>query len=159
VILQFTFAETLSLECGFPYGFYSIFYIFIRDEISRICNGIEGRWVGQLIPLLAYVGVSVIFRTDRLKRELQMVQLSAPRCSFVAILWVSIMSFAAITLCVASQPVFIAVVYFVIDSVRKRLDTRVQRIFGLVQTWRSHGNKIHIMVFCVTILCSDVVGY
>jgi hypothetical protein len=34
------------------------------------------------------------------------------------------MSFAAITLCVASQRVFIAVnVYFVIDSVRKLLDT------------------------------------
>jgi hypothetical protein len=33
------------------------------------------------------------------------------------------MSFAAITLCVASQRVFIIVVYFVIDSVRKILDT------------------------------------
>jgi hypothetical protein len=34
-------------------------------------------------------------------------------------------SFAAITLCVASQRVFIvvALVYFVIDSVRKLLDT------------------------------------
>jgi hypothetical protein len=34
------------------------------------------------------------------------------------------MSFATITLCVASQQVFIiVVVYFVIDSVRKLLDT------------------------------------
>jgi len=32
-------------------------------------------------------------------------------------------SFAAITLCVASQQVFIVVVYFVIDSVWKLLDT------------------------------------
>jgi hypothetical protein len=32
-------------------------------------------------------------------------------------------SFAAITLCVASQRVFVVVVYFVIDSVRKLLDT------------------------------------
>jgi hypothetical protein len=32
-------------------------------------------------------------------------------------------SFAAITLCVASQQVFVVVVYFVIDSVRKLLDT------------------------------------
>jgi hypothetical protein len=31
--------------------------------------------------------------------------------------------FFAITLCVASQQVFIAVVYFVIDSVRKLFDT------------------------------------
>jgi hypothetical protein len=32
-------------------------------------------------------------------------------------------SFAAVTLCVASQRVFIVVVCFVIDSVRKLLDT------------------------------------
>jgi hypothetical protein len=54
-------------------------------------------------------------------RELQMLQLSAIRCSYIAILWVSLVSFA---LCVASQRVFIgAVVYFVIDSVLKLLDT------------------------------------
>jgi hypothetical protein len=51
-----------------------------------------------------------------------MVQLSATRLSYIAILLVSVVSFAAITLCVASQRVFI-VVYFVIDSVRKFLDT------------------------------------
>jgi hypothetical protein len=33
------------------------------------------------------------------------------------------MSFAAITLCVAPQRVFIVVVYFVIDSVRKLLES------------------------------------
>jgi hypothetical protein len=32
-------------------------------------------------------------------------------------------NFVSITLCVASQRVFIVVVYFVIDSVRKLLDT------------------------------------
>jgi hypothetical protein len=32
-------------------------------------------------------------------------------------------SYAVITLCVASQRVFVVVVYFVIDSVRKILDT------------------------------------
>jgi hypothetical protein len=53
-----------------------------------------------------------------------MVQLSATRCSCFAILWVTLVSFAAITLCVASERVFIVVVvYFVIDSVRKLLDT------------------------------------
>jgi len=37
---------------------------------------------------------------------------------------VSLVSFIAITLCVASQRVFIViVVYFVVDTVRKRLDT------------------------------------
>jgi hypothetical protein len=35
---------------------------------------------------------------------------------------VSLVSFAAITLCFATQQVFIVVVYFVIDSVRKLLD-------------------------------------
>jgi hypothetical protein len=53
-----------------------------------------------------------------------MVQLSAIRCSCFGILCVSIVSFAAITSCVAIQRVFIIVsIYFVIDSVRKLLDT------------------------------------
>jgi hypothetical protein len=43
-----------------------------------------------------------------------MVQLSATRCSCIAILWVSLVNFAAITLCVASQRVFI--VYFVMSQ-------------------------------------------
>jgi hypothetical protein len=55
---------------------------------------------------------------------MQMVQLSATRCSSNAILSVSLVSFASITLCVASQRVIIVVsVYFVTDSVRKLLDT------------------------------------
>jgi hypothetical protein len=37
----------------------------------------------------------------------KMVQLSATRCSCIAILWVSVVSFATITLCVASQRVFL----------------------------------------------------
>jgi hypothetical protein len=71
-----------------------------------------------------YRGVSKSFRTGRLGRELQMVQLSAIRCRCIAILWVSLASFISITLSVASQQVFIViVVYFVIDSARKLLDT------------------------------------
>jgi hypothetical protein len=60
-----------------------------------------------------------------------MVQLSATRYSCIDILWVSVVSSAAITLCVASQRVFVVVaaVYFVIDSVRKLLDTP-SYIFG-----------------------------
>jgi hypothetical protein len=58
-------------------------------------------------------------------------------------------SFAAITLCVASQRVFIIVsVYFVIDSVRKLLDTlyysRNMEIF-----------YIYLTVFPVTFLCNS----
>jgi hypothetical protein len=71
-----------------------------------------------------YEGVSRSFWTGRLERELQMVQLSATRCSCIAILWASLVSFVAVTLCVASQRVFIVVsVHFVIDSARKLLDT------------------------------------
>jgi hypothetical protein len=54
-----------------------------------------------------YEGVSKSFRTCSLERELQMVQLSAIRRSCNAILWVSLVSFAAITLYVASQRAFI----------------------------------------------------
>jgi hypothetical protein len=62
-----------------------------------------------------------------------MVQLSATKCSCIAILWVSVVSLAAINLCIASQRMFIVVsVYFVIDSVRKLLDTSsyVMRLGG-----------------------------
>jgi hypothetical protein len=59
-------------------------------------------------------GVSKSFRTSRLERELQMVKLSATRCSCIAIAYVSLVSFAAVTLSVASQRVFIVIsVYFV----------------------------------------------
>jgi hypothetical protein len=57
-----------------------------------------------------YEDVPKSFRTDRVERELQMGQLSATRCNCIAILWVSLVSFAAITLCVASQRVFIVVI-------------------------------------------------
>jgi hypothetical protein len=70
-----------------------------------------------------YEGVSKSFRTGSLERELQMVQLSVTRCSCIDILWVNLVSFAAIPLCVASQRMFIVVIYFVTDSVRKLLDT------------------------------------
>jgi len=79
-----------------------------RHEISSKCS-----WIYEDVPKS--------FRTDHLERELQMVKLSATRCSCIAILWVSPASFAVITLCVAFQRVFI-VVYFVIDSVVKLLN-------------------------------------
>jgi hypothetical protein len=60
-------------------------------------------------------GCIQIFRTGHLERELKMVQLSATRCSCIAILSVSLVSSAAITLCVASKRVII-VVYFVMTE-------------------------------------------
>jgi hypothetical protein len=80
-----------------------------------------------------YEGVPKSFRTGYLERELQMLQFSATRCICIAILWVSLVSFAAMTLWVASQQVFIVVsVYFVIDSVRKLLDTPSYNWFKLL---------------------------
>jgi hypothetical protein len=59
-------------------------------------------------PGSCYEGVSRSSRTGHLERELQMVELSASRGSCIAILWVSLVSFVAITLRVASQRVFIS---------------------------------------------------
>jgi hypothetical protein len=73
-------------------------------------------------------GVSKSFRNGRLDRKLQMVQLSVTRCSCIAILWVSLVSFATTTLCVASQRVSI-VVHFLMDSVRKLLHTPSYLLF------------------------------
>jgi hypothetical protein len=82
-------------------------------------------WEADSSSATAYEGVSISLQTGRLERELQMVQFSATKCSCIVILWVSLASFAAIALCVVFQRVFIfvVVVYFVIDSVRKFLDT------------------------------------
>jgi hypothetical protein len=60
------------------------------------------------VCVCVYDGLSKRFRTGHV--ELQMVQLFATRCSCIAILWVSLVSFSAITLCVASRRVFIVVV-------------------------------------------------
>jgi len=59
------------------------------------------------------------FWTGHLEQELQMVRLSATRCNCIAILWVSLVSFTAITLCVASQRATLKLgVYFVMTQSR-----------------------------------------
>jgi hypothetical protein len=78
------------------------------------CNSYDNKTKERRVNLLE--GVSISFRTGRLERELQMVQLSATRCSSIAIVGVSLVSFASIIFCVASQRVSI-------HSVRKLLDT------------------------------------
>jgi hypothetical protein len=90
---------------------------------SKDCHVVRAKPIIQTWHLL-YEGVFKSFRTGRLERGLQMVQLSATRCSYIVILWLSLVSFGAITVCIVSQRVFIfAVVYFLIHSVRKLLDT------------------------------------
>jgi hypothetical protein len=86
------------------------------NESASIKNGLASwphgsvavDWIRKMNVIRGCVSKS--FRTGRLERELQMVELSASKCSCVAILWVSLVSFATITLCVASQRVFIVVV-------------------------------------------------
>jgi hypothetical protein len=48
------------------------------------------------------------------ERELQTVKLSAIRCNCIAILCVSLVNFAALTLCVASEQVFIVVAVYLV---------------------------------------------
>jgi hypothetical protein len=84
---------------------------------------VSGSQVGEIVSwnthcCYTYEFVSKSFRTGHLEWELQMVKLSATTCSCIAILWVSLVSFVAIT-----RQVFVVDVYFVIDSVRKLLDT------------------------------------
>jgi hypothetical protein len=82
--------------------------------------------------MTTYEGVSKSFRTGLLERELQMVQLYATRCTCIAILLVSLVSFAAISLYIAPQRVLIVVsVYWIIDSVRKLLDTTSYIVYEL----------------------------
>jgi hypothetical protein len=103
-------------------------------------------WTKTTNSRLKYEVVSKSFRTGRLEREVQMVQLSATRCSCITILWVSLVYFIAITLNVASQRVFI-VVYFAIDSVRKLLDTpsymdlATEPLFYLVDSIETDGKQ------------------
>jgi hypothetical protein len=74
-----------------------------------LCKWLQDRISSVVLNLVIYKGVSKCFWTGCLEKELQMVQLSATRCSFIAILWVRLVSFVAITHCVASQWVFIVI--------------------------------------------------
>jgi hypothetical protein len=85
------------------------------EIIDHYYTRLKGLWS---ITHASYEGVFKSSRTGRLEREPQMIQVSAIRYSCIAILWVSLVSFAAITLSVASQLVFIivAVVHFVMTQ-------------------------------------------
>jgi hypothetical protein len=85
-----------------------------------------------------YEGVTKSFRTGRLERELQMVQLPATRCSCITILWVSLVSFAAITHYVAPERVFIVVKHIF----RYRL---IPETSGYTIVWYSGGVAPHIL--------------
>jgi hypothetical protein len=120
--------------------------------------------------LMLHEGVSESFRTGRLYWELQMVHLSATRCSCVAILWVRLVRFAAITLCVTFEWVFVIVsIYFIINSVWKLLDTPsyLCQQYGVVlpkdeTASSSYTNLIHLLQYlfwfwtpvCTRVICT-----
>jgi hypothetical protein len=91
---------------------------------------------------------------------MQMVWLSATRRSCIAILWVSLVNCATIILCIASQRVFIVVsVYFLINSVRKLLDTHS---YIYLPHWRTpwsidsyfHTYDLRLSMLCTQAECS-----
>jgi hypothetical protein len=113
-------------------------FVSVKDEefLDRLCDyqffkkccgqwnelilhlGLQTGMIPWVFPIeMIYEGVSKSFRTGLLERKLQIVQLSATRCSYIAILWVTLVSFATITLYVASERVFIVVsIYFVMTQ-------------------------------------------
>jgi hypothetical protein len=82
-------------------------YVTLKKHIS-----LNFRNFGANLCQDLYESVSKSFRTGHLERELQMVQLSAIRYSCITILWVSLVSFAAITFCVSSRRMFVVVLLF-----------------------------------------------
>jgi hypothetical protein len=119
-----------------------IYYMYERTEWGPLQIWFNALFSILRTPLIYQVIVpklfinNVIFISSGIRRCIQkfpdwppgarteMVHLSAPRFCCIAILWVSLVSFATLTLYVASQRVFIFVsIYFLIDSVRKLLDT------------------------------------
>jgi hypothetical protein len=108
--------------------------------------------------LKIYEGVSKSFRTGRLERHLQMVQLSATKCSCIAILWVSPVSFAAITLSVVSQWVLLLLLLFISLSTQSGIFWIHPRILIIARFETSTALKLQMVVWAAT-QCSDAVGY
>jgi hypothetical protein len=101
--------------------------------------------------LEVYECVSKSFRTGSLQQELQMVQFYDTRCSYSASLWVSLVSFAAVTLYVASQRATSKMsVYFVIDWVQKLLDTQSYNLIYVltVSGFTTKPSAVHFPHYC-----------
>jgi hypothetical protein len=94
------------------------FFVFI---VCNLWNSLPGLTWSVLVTALnvmnTYERVSRSFRTGLLERELQMIQLSATSCNCIAVLWISLVSFAAVTLCVASQRVLLLLLLLLFISI------------------------------------------
>jgi hypothetical protein len=82
--------------------------------------------------LNTYEGISKSFRLAAWSKWHSSLSLGAVVSLFF---WVSLVSFAAITLCVASQQAFTVVVYFVMDLVRKLLVTPSYFMHAHTMVW------------------------
>jgi hypothetical protein len=137
---------------------------FMKISHDRLCHSYEIHKTNISISFMAnvwehttpiYEGVSRRFRTGCMERELQMVRLSATRCSCIVIVWISLVSFGAITPCVASQRVCIVVsVYFVIDSVRKLLDTPSYTACHLCCSYHHHHRFLSLVPLLLNQWCT-----
>jgi hypothetical protein len=122
--MSWTVASPRELKMPFCITVWQQLWTWVTHKMLTVCSGLSFHIVKTAeftnLVILSSLGLSKSFLTGHLEQELQMVQLSAPRCSCITILWVSLVSFATITLCVASQQVFFVVsIYFIIDSVQK----------------------------------------
>jgi hypothetical protein len=71
-------SDEISVLCGFQFP--------LTASLCSSTSGLLVRALGELLGLSLYEGISKSFRTGRVERELQMVQLCATRSSYIAIL-------------------------------------------------------------------------
>jgi hypothetical protein len=149
MLVTYTLTTDNGIMCILP-NIESLLGLRLQQKMTAI-RLLPTVWSTRDIWEGAYEGVSKSFRTGRLKRELQMIQLFATRWSFIVILWVSLVSFADITLCVASKRVFVVVVvYFIIDSVRKTFITWNKVLVFRGSTTNSKKDFRYCMFNCPT---------
>jgi hypothetical protein len=105
-------------------------YFHSLAALSRVKAWVGGQgigWTSEQVWTIVFIGsseeVRLLFDAGGCIQKfpdwppgakLQMLQLSAASCRCIAILWFSLVSFAAITLCVASQRVFFIVVVYLV---------------------------------------------
>jgi hypothetical protein len=99
--------------------------LYTSLNVIRVTKPRRMRWVGHVARMEIWEIRGCIQKLPDLPSGARTANdTAATTCSCIAILWVSLVSFVAITIYVASQRVFIVVsVYFVIDSIRKLFDT------------------------------------
>jgi hypothetical protein len=138
----------------FKHGHWNGYWVLNRAVCARTWHRTSCMELEATKCRTIYKGVPKSSRTGRLERELQTVQLSATSCSCIAIFWVSLVSFAAITLCVAFQRETTKLkLNIVIDPVRKPLDTpsyilQCQKLQEYLGTRSCHALWVTVVRMC-----------